>query len=440
LALANYRTRNIARRLVQASPPHLVHVALRAANPALAAELEHVNANPLTAPARIAKLDADTAVELIGYLTDPAVLAAISTEPRVAVRDAVSSRCASLGVKLSGSTPLSQRTRRTLERAENAFEALEKMATVDVDTVAEWLRTASSNDTLLTLLTKGRHSSLRRTAHHLLLELDLVEHVNATDPVLLREVLVNWQQPLNRAAVSALELCVERKYSFQLTPNLGFTPDAANAGAALSPRAKVAIDTASDEEFRDWLDAIDLSDSSGWSQHSEVSHRLQQIRSTRLLPVALEYLGELHGNAANRTAATLLALPGLTAQQRRELLGHRGTDVVYDLRQQGLDADDAAHLAAVLARNADDAREVVRRLGAIPEANGGLLCDHLYELVPGLGDTLVRAGGWPLSRFLSRAADIIGDDAACWAMLFSELSGYSGPPAELALAALAAST
>lgn len=463
------------RSRVLAAPAELRHVVLRAVNPALANELTVVEENPSQAASRVRKLDADTAEQLVEFVTNAQVLRELhAAERREGVSTAIRSRAHALGVDLykvdkpeaapAGSTLVARTEKALAKPFSQALIALSKMATVDEAAVRAWFAKLGPDTDWPTVFSNiDRHRTLRVEVL-----IDAIDREAVSIPKLLPayEHLVHsaaqaYKGALNPTAIQALEAAITAGYGISEVRFEGLTDEGRTFLETAAPLMRILCGVATPKEAAAaYSDAL-----ASEEENNRGRHMAEAIISCVRTPEIAAAIAPLldtepsQGNpyryywrAAHEAASRFVAIPGIDEETTRICWSHLGSNLEEVVRGKLGPKPTEADITWLLERFADpddekfDVDNVLSGLDygeRSPEVES-FVARVLAELPGGAAKVLNNSrrwgSPWLVEATLAKAGEKLGTNAAAWAVFMKEVDSFNGRMDELIEAAIIATS
>jgi hypothetical protein len=466
LALKNLTTPRQFTGMLASVPEASRITLLRAVNPALAAELDHMTAAPAQALVRIRKLDVDTACQLVGFVSDQALLSALHHDGRDTVAYEVRSRAGDLGVTLTAVQVFDQtapdvnaRTAKQLAKPlADVPQALSRMATIDAAEVIGFAEqvTAPATWWLELLEHTSRHALLCRKLTALAFERKAapaaaIVGVSAQTAAM---AIVEHTGVLNTSHLEALVI-LDKRLSISNLNATGLTQGASLVTGILPVRLKMLLGIASDDEIRELLAIHEGRVAKNQDRESVLAYQLVALatRTPAAAAVVVESLAKfevaLNGTFRGITpslAIELLGIDGLDRETRRLLWLLTGTRLWEALNASPsgwISADDEDWVITALASEILSVEHLIE--GSFrnePPLEHARFLDRLLAEVPGTGRELIERASrwkdWGAARALEVVSGRLGENVAAWGVFSQAIHDWPGLLDDLIVAALAA--
>jgi hypothetical protein len=447
-------------RLIAAAPDTTRLAVLRALNPALHDELVAVTADSTQAVARLGRLSARSAVELVGYVSDPELLAVLAADSRHAVHRAVVAQACRVGAQVVARPQAPRMRRTTTERTLDALGGpvadavrwLGATSIVDLDRLAAWCRDLT--DEKIAAWPDVVAATTRLTDSHLLvLELTFANDLGAdalgrTSSAHLAAALSRWDGPVNQTVLDALVMQSEnwgvltrlkgRHLSVPVPPD-----------APLSVRTVFARATPAELTAELTVVANDR-DITSWRRNNAVCGLARLVCDTMSVEAVLPFLESDAVFSTETVAAELLRLDGLSRAQYKRLVALQDGGLVGALLSGTTHGDSELLVELfieVLAEHPDPTVALTTAL--VDAASVDASCDRTWLLdrflsaLPGAARVLLDEPAAPGRRdcaeeVLAYVAERIGSCQDAWPVVVSQLHSYPGLLDDLVAAAVAA--
>ena len=461
MALTRLVTPYAKRRHVASAPLAVRLTVLRAVNAPLANELEAVEAEPSSALSRMKKLDAETAVELVGLITSREALRAALGDRRDSVSGAVQVRASMLSFNLAHTDPsvaptkqvgvsTETRTAKVLAKpTDEAIAALAKMATLDESAVLNWTKTLDRTtpwDKLVAATNRhwGLAESIIKDA--LIREVvDIPAYLTSGDLHVIVTAAQNHEGELNASMILVLDQAIAREHPFNEINASGLSDAAFDALATASLDLRMICNVATAEEAVAGFYQPPAVQARRQDVHENLRRLYANVRSadiadalTPLIAEAKAPLGYPGMRFANAAAQHLLTIPGIKHSTVRELWAHIDSAMSAvlsgDCGPQPSD-DDITWLIERYGDAADERFDVSSLLSAIgyatrTEASAAFTNRILFEM-PGGAAALLNTNqrwrdDWLSSTLFEHATEKLQHNVAAWRIFLSEVDGYDG--------------